>query len=212
MDNFLNLAMTRRSIRKFENKEVSQEDIDYIIEAACSAPSGCNSQCWNFIVIKDRSIIDNIGLAVQKKAEFILNNKKHSIPENYWESKKKMLSFFTKAPLVIAVFMTNAPFYDSVFISALEDNGYNDKNIMDLYANYDVLSIGAAIQNLLLAAHEKGYGACWMNEPAIASEEIKQILEIPSDQKFMSIIPVGYPAYTPKEKFIKSFDEVCKII
>jgi len=51
----------------------------------------------------------------------------------------------------------------------------DDEDIMELFANYDLLSIGAAVENLLLAVQEKGYGACWMNEPAIAAERIKEI-------------------------------------
>jgi nitroreductase len=70
---------------------------------------------------------------------------------------------------VIAVFMTKAKFFDPVLIAALKKQGYDEAGIIKLYANYDLLSVGAAIQNMLLAIHEKGYGACRMNAPAITS-------------------------------------------
>ena len=123
-------------------------------------------------------------------------------------SKRKMLGFFAKAPVVIAVFMTRLDFYDPTFISALKAQGYTDKQTMDMFANPDLLSIGAAVQNLLLAVHEKGYGACWMNEPAIAGEEINKILDIPQEHRFISLIPIGFPAYTPKGKKMKELEEV----
>jgi len=97
------------------------------------------------------------------------------LSEDYLNSKRKAVSFFAKAPLVIAVFMTKAEFYDKTMVLALKEQGLDDEDIMELFANYDLLSIGAAVENLLLAVQEKGYGACWMNEPAIAAERIKEI-------------------------------------
>ncbi|MFZ5987584.1 MAG: nitroreductase family protein [Bacillota bacterium] len=212
MHNFLNLALSRRSIRKFQDKDVPREDIKYFINAAVSAPSGCNSQCWKFVAIKNREVIGRIEAAVLNKVEEILDAKREELSENYLVSKRKMVSFFSKAPLVIAVFMTNTKFYDETFISVLKEQGYDDKDIMDLFANYDLLSIGASIENLLLAVQERGYGACWMNEPAIAGKEINEILSIPLEHRFISIIPVGVPAYTPKDKEMKDLDEVFTMI
>lgn len=55
MDTF-ELIKTRRSIRKFTDKPVSDEVIDMIIEAGTWAPSGLNNQPWKFAVIKDRDL------------------------------------------------------------------------------------------------------------------------------------------------------------
>ena len=45
--------LTRRSVRKFEQKPVEREKINSCLEAARLAPSACNSQPWEFIVIDD---------------------------------------------------------------------------------------------------------------------------------------------------------------
>ncbi|KNY26858.1 nitroreductase family protein [Pseudobacteroides cellulosolvens] len=208
MEDFLSLAASRRSIRKFMDKDIPKEDIQYFINAAVSAPSGCNSQCWRFVAIQDVNILKRIEEAVTRKVESILKIKGNDLPDDYLASKKKMVSFFTKAPLVFAVFMTKAQYYDPIFISALKENGYDDDGIMKLFANYDLLSIGAAVQNLLLAVHEKGYGACWMNEPAICGDEINKILGVSNEERFISIIPVGIPAYTPRGKKMKAMEDV----
>ncbi len=212
MTNFSYLAHGRRSIRKYTDQDVSTDIIRDIIKTASSAPSGCDSQCWYFAAVKDKSVIHKMSNAVEEKAFELLNAGKIELPENYLLSKKKMLTFFNKAPVVIAVFMTKAEFYDGYMISALKEQGYTDRKIMELFADYDLLSIGAAVQNLLLAAHEKGLGACWMNEPAIAAKEISDILSVPKDYKFISLIPVGYPAYSPHEKKLKDLDKILKII
>ena len=108
--------------------------------------------------------------------------------------------------------MTKAKFFDPTLMSTLKGQGYDEEGIIKLYANYDLLSVGAAIQNMLLAIHEKGYGACWMNEPAIAEAEIKQILRAPQDERFISLIPVGYPAYTPRTKEMKDLAQVFSVV
>lgn len=56
----MNSIFTRRSIRSFTDKPVSQEDIRYILKAAMAAPSAKNTQPWRFIVIDDRKILDEI--------------------------------------------------------------------------------------------------------------------------------------------------------
>ena len=51
----------RRSIRKFKaGAEVTDEQIKLLLEAAMLAPSACNSRPWEFIVVKDRTILDKI--------------------------------------------------------------------------------------------------------------------------------------------------------
>lgn len=212
MSNFSNLAFGRRSIRKYLDKDVPMSDIEDIIHIATSAPSGCNSQCWRFVAIKDRNVIHRISDAVTGEINRILKIKKDELSEAYLNSKKKMVSFFVNAPVVIAVFMTKLDYYDPTLTSALEAHGYSQEGMMKLFAYPDLLSIGAAVQNLLLAVHEKGYGACWMNEPAIAGEEIRKILGEREESKFISLIPIGVSAYTPREKKLKNSEEVFRTI
>lgn len=51
---------TRRSIRKYENKPLTDEQINELLRAAMYAPSAGNEQPWHFVVIKDRAILDEI--------------------------------------------------------------------------------------------------------------------------------------------------------
>ncbi|MDP4181563.1 MAG: nitroreductase family protein [Bacillota bacterium] len=212
MESFLSLASSRRSVRKYKEADVSNEDLQYFIRAAMTAPSGCNSQCWRFVAIRNKDIIRKIELAVVDKMMSILGAENKDYPSQYIESKRKMATFFTKAPVVMAVFMTEAEYYDHVLISELQSQGLDKEGIMKLFANYDLLSIGAAIQNLLLAVQEKGYGACWMNEPAVAGTDINKILNIPENQRFISLIPIGLPNYSPREKKLKPIESIFTII
>ncbi len=50
--NFLQLTCERQSVRRYTNEPVSQADIDYIMECVRMAPSACNRQPWQFIIIE----------------------------------------------------------------------------------------------------------------------------------------------------------------
>jgi nitroreductase len=50
----------RRSIRRFTQEPVPDESIKALLEAAMSAPSAGNQQPWEFVVIKDRAVLDRI--------------------------------------------------------------------------------------------------------------------------------------------------------
>jgi nitroreductase len=52
--------LTRRSIRKYTDQPVSDEDVTYLLRAAMSAPSANNEQPWHFVVIKDRKLLAEI--------------------------------------------------------------------------------------------------------------------------------------------------------
>jgi nitroreductase len=52
--------LTRRSVRTYKNKKISDEIINELIEAGISAPSAGNQQPWHFIILDDHNIIDKI--------------------------------------------------------------------------------------------------------------------------------------------------------
>lgn len=56
----LDAIKTRRSIRKFKVQPVSRDLINKMLEAAMFAPSAGNEQPWQFIVLEERKILDEI--------------------------------------------------------------------------------------------------------------------------------------------------------
>lgn len=56
----LETIRTRRSIRKYLDKPVSEDRIRTLLEAAMMAPSAGNQQDWAFVVIDDRKLLDKI--------------------------------------------------------------------------------------------------------------------------------------------------------
>jgi len=58
--NVMDAIRTRRSIRKFEDKPVSEEMVREILDAAMMAPSAGNGQPWRFLVVNDRAKLDGM--------------------------------------------------------------------------------------------------------------------------------------------------------
>lgn len=210
MENFYELASKRRSIRKYEDREIPLNDIEYFIKSAVTAPSGCNSQCWKFVAVKSKNIIHQLAEAVKEANDTFYENLVDD--QKYIESKGKAATFFKNAPLVIAVFMSKLEYYDPKTIEIFHQKGYDHTAMMAKMSYPDVLSVGAAVQNMLLAIQERGYGACWINEPTIAGVTINNILGVSEELKFMSLISIGYPAYTPRNKSMKEINQIFKII
>ncbi len=56
----LEAIQTRRSVRKYEKRKISDEIVVKLLSAAMSAPSAANQQPWEFIVIRDRDMLEAI--------------------------------------------------------------------------------------------------------------------------------------------------------
>jgi len=52
----LEAIKTRRSIRHYKPDAISEEKLNAVLEAARWAPSRSNTQCWRFIVVKDKGV------------------------------------------------------------------------------------------------------------------------------------------------------------
>jgi len=61
MSDLLGIIKSRRSIRKYQEKEVPDEAITKILEAARWAPSAVNNQPWRFVVVRDKKLKEEIG-------------------------------------------------------------------------------------------------------------------------------------------------------
>jgi F420 biosynthesis protein FbiB-like protein len=70
-------------------------------------------------------------------------------------------------------------------------------------------SLAAALQNLLLAAHAKGLGACWFCAPAFCKETVREVLEIPDEVEPEALIAIGYPTEEPTVPPKKQLGDYC---
>lgn len=209
MNNIENIIKSRRSIRKFLPDAISEEDIKEIIDSAVNAPSACNSQCWHFVAVQSEELKEQLALACEDFIKEFYAEADYA--ENVIRSRISNMTFFRNAPLVIVVFLTNMKYHDPRVTEYYAKKGYTQEQMTKSLGSPDILSVGAAIQNMLLAIHEKGLGACWMNDPVAAEKNICKVLNVPEGYQLMSLIPIGKPAYVPREKALKPMEEVLEI-
>ena len=71
MKDFLSLASRRQSDRAFDpQRPVEKEKLQRILEAACIAPSACNSQPWHFIVVDDPELKNRVADATSNRVVY----------------------------------------------------------------------------------------------------------------------------------------------
>jgi nitroreductase len=68
---FLSLAQSRRSIRKYQNKPVEPQKIDFVVEALLRAPTSRGKNSWEFVVVSDSVLLDKLSSAKPHGAAFL---------------------------------------------------------------------------------------------------------------------------------------------
>ncbi len=66
---------------------------------------------------------------------------------------------------------------------------------LDMYdRTKDLMSAGAAIENILLAATDAGLGACWLGEILARRSDVEAVLEVSDDLELVAVIAIGRPS------------------
>lgn len=200
----------RKTIRKFDSYIPSKEEIERIIESARLAPSAMNTQNWKFIAVYNSEIKEKMAAAVLKTYERIIPNLDDET-KGYVERYKGHSTFFAKAPVVIVCIETKAK---SFMGGVLEMAGLGEDEIKKMRPDSYLLSMGGAIENMLLASYALNLGSCWMVAPVLGEAGIKEALKLDEDDRIVSIIAIGKPAVdsTLKRSPKKELNEIMQII
>ncbi len=210
------LLKSRRSIRKWQDKPVSQELLMKAIELAIWAPNAGNQQNWRFYIILNKSTIQSMAKTTQGIGDQVASWLEAGNEQVLAAKWRESASLFGNAPAVIGV---AAPQYQFQWAAdkILASKGKTDAKAAQVrdwrnIAASRIQSVAAAITYLLLIFHQMGLGAAWMTGPMQAKGELEKILKIPSEMDLVALIPVGYPAESPVPKERKPVSEVCEII
>ena len=177
----------RRSIRKYKRHEISKEIIEDIIYSATLAPSAKNRQPWKFIVYQGEEkskLVDVMhqGIKLEKITHKLMPEWAFAIPD-----AENTVRVMEEAPCLIAVLNTNqkTPF------DSIED----EKRIVEIC---DSLSIGAAIENMILTATSYGLGTLWIANTCFAYNELIDFIE--TDSQLTGIVAIGFANVTPAKR------------
>lgn len=178
----LEVIRARRSIRRYLDKPVPRELIEKILEAARWAPSAHNRQPWRFAVIESSETKHALASAMGDKLRADLERDglaKELIDKDTARSYQRI----TNAPVVIVVCVTMR-----------DMDVYQDTRRKKAEYLMATQSVAMATQNLLLAAHALGLGACWMCAPLFVPEIVREVLKLENDWEPQALITLGFPA------------------
>ncbi len=204
------VIIERRSIRKYADKDIPDDDIRKMIEAATWAANAGNKQGWYFIAIKNKELLEKMRQKVFDAVEDILQWPEAADYQARMASFRTTGTFFADAPIAVAVL---TQLYDSPLDRiVLPRHGYSFEQVYRLRTEPGLQSIGAAVQNMLLMAHALGYGTCWMTGPLIACPALEGLLDVKEPWRLAAVIPVGVPLASKGLRPRKPLEEVYSII
>ncbi len=173
--NLLELVKNRRSIRRFKPEPIPDDYVEKVIEVARWAPSGANSQPWEFIVIKEKELKDRIVALIKEQSEY---TRKMELTR---EEDKRM------PPVLRSVErpgIQDAP----VFIILCGDTRTQEAYpLATFYTRRDSIftsSLASAFLYMHLAAASLGLGSQWVSTTAdspLVQSQLKQLLGIPKE-------------------------------
>ena len=200
IESFIELLKSRRSIRAYKPDPIPDEYIKKIIEAARWAPSGGNSQPWEFVVIKRSDLKDRIAELFMKyqkplrEAELTRDNEMR-VPSLEREMAEPG---FKSAPVLIV--LCGDPRVNEAFPLAVFQKLGNEVFISNL---------ASAFLCMQLAARSLGLGSQWVSASgSFMEDDLKRLLNIPEGIKIYDMMAVGYPAYSLGPRSPRNIEEM----
>jgi nitroreductase len=174
----LGTIKARRSVRTFSKDEVSDDQVQILLQAANQAPSAHNQQAWRFIVLRGEKKNELAQLVTAKAA---------SLPRPAAALLRMGAKSILSAPVVIAVANTGDLIRHGTDLFQVEKEMAHD-----FFRTMEIQSSAAAVQNLLLAATSLGLGTVWLGILYLIKDDVLRFLGEPEGE-FMAVVPVGVP-------------------
>lgn len=185
----LDFIYKRKSVRKFKDQKVPKEDLMEMLKAATYAPSCKHQQNWHFVVITNKEKINQIASVVEDRHIEIANMADNEKDKANMNKFLKYYTVFKNAPVLVLVY---AKPFKSVEYKILSQNENKQLYDIAISARAEVQTIGAAVENFLLAAANMGYGTCYMTGPIHSKDKIYEVVGHDETRgELIALIPVG---------------------
>lgn len=193
----------RTSIRYFSGRDVSDEQVKSLINAAVRAPTASGLENWLFVVFRSEEAREKLYNLIAKGMEAYY--RAVNLPEEKIAKLGKRIyeEGMFRAPVYIAVFIDRR-------VRFLPGEEFDELEFI-----WSVESAAMAIQNLMLRAVELGLGTVYIGVtsfPGIEGE-VRKLAGLDENHYLVGVIPVGYPRAEPRpRKRRKTFEEVTRFI
>ena len=192
------LLVARRSIRAFRQEPVPRALIDSLVEAACLAPAPHHSRPWRWVVVDSAEAKGALadGMGARWRADLRADGlAAEHIDELVGASHQRL----TGTPALVLGCLT----WDGL-------DRYPDEHRERAEWGMALLSLGAAVENLMLAAADAGLASCWVAAPIFCPDAARDALALPDDWLPHALVLVGCPDrdYVARERPVVALDEL----
>lgn len=189
MNETLELLRNRSSLRKYADKPISREDLDYILEVAMRAPTAGNMMMYSILVIEEQEKKDILSRTCDNQP------------------------FIANAPTVLIFLADFQKWHDYYRYNGVDE--YCKRKDLDFNRPSEgslFLALGDAIiaaQNAVVAAEAIGVGSCYIGDIVEHYEEHKKLLNLPDYAFPAAMLCLGYYPeglkLTPKPRFDQKY-------
>ena len=181
-DALLDVIRARRSVRVYKSGRVTDAQLEAILEAARWAPSGANTQPWEFVLTRDRKKM--------KRVREIYDNewrqRKREDPVHYKGLKKDYVGDVSVLVLVCGDARTK-----NVYLTTRQP-GDREKLFQASIAN--------AVEQMMLAAASMKLGTVWVSVREEVEPELRKLFGVPPALRLLWVVPIGHARSWPKPK------------
>lgn len=190
----LSAIRNRRSIRAFSDRPVPREALEEILRAGTLAPSSKNRQPWRFIVAAGRAkeeLLEAMDRGLEREARSPL------LPGSgaYLSGAGNTRRIMAQAPVVILVM-------NPLGLPLDRDLTPEER----IYEICNAQSLGAAVENMSLAAQALGLGSLWICDTYFAYRELTEWAGGPGE--LFAALALGYPEEAPPPRPRKPLGEI----
>ena len=196
-DSLLDLVKKRRSTYGYKPDPVPDELVDKIMEAARWAPSGANSQPWEFVVVRSKDLRERI-------VEFFKEQSDISYRIEMTRAQDRQFPRYRKPPTGTPGFAI-APVYIIACGDPRTKEAYPLKSKQDRGESNFYSSLASAFLYMHLAATSLGLGSQWVSASAqdLMQGRLKLLLEIPYELEIYDMMALGYPIAEAKPRHVR---------
>jgi coenzyme F420-0:L-glutamate ligase / coenzyme F420-1:gamma-L-glutamate ligase len=183
--NLIHVIRGRRSVRRYQDRPVSRELIEQLLEAASWAPSPHGRQPWRFAVLTRDEPKQALAAAMGDdwRRQLALDGQATEVIEARFAKSRERI---VRAPAIII---------PCLYLADLDTYPDADRNAAE--ATMAIQSLGCAIQNMLLMAYSLGLDGGWMCAPLFCPEVVVAALDLDLALVPHALITLGYAAADP---------------